>query len=81
MSQIIDHFPALLAPQCRPNLHKSMGFSGTIKLADLNDFIAPSQACVLNLDGKAKQDNTAAPTVRKPSTPSTRQSHCIRWAK
>ena len=24
-------------------------FSGAVKLADLNDFIAPSQACVVNL--------------------------------
>ena len=26
-------------------------FSGAVKLADLNDFIAPSQACVVKLDG------------------------------
>lgn len=26
-------------------------FSGTIKLGDLSDFIAPSQACVVKLDG------------------------------
>jgi hypothetical protein len=26
-------------------------FSGAIKLADLSDFIAPSQACVVKLDG------------------------------
>ena len=25
-------------------------FSGAVKLADLNDFIAPSQACVVKLD-------------------------------
>jgi hypothetical protein len=28
-------------------------FSGTIKLTDLNDFIAPSQACVVSLQGAA----------------------------
>ena len=27
-------------------------FSGAVKLADLNDFIAPSQACVVNINGK-----------------------------
>ena len=27
-----------------------MGFSGALKIADLNDFIAPSQACVVTLD-------------------------------
>ena len=27
-------------------------FSGAVKLADLNDFIAPSQACVVNISGK-----------------------------
>ncbi len=27
-------------------------FSGAVKLADLNDFIAPSQACVVNIHGK-----------------------------
>lgn len=26
-------------------------FSGTVKIGDLNDFIAPSQACVVNLNG------------------------------
>ena len=26
-----------------------MAFSGAVKLGDLNDFIAPSQACVVNL--------------------------------
>ena len=26
-------------------------FSGAIKLGDLSDFIAPSQACVVKLDG------------------------------
>lgn len=26
-------------------------FSGAVKLADLNDFIAPSQACVVNING------------------------------
>jgi hypothetical protein len=32
-------------------LAKSMSnFSGAVKLADLNDFIAPSQACVVNLE-------------------------------
>jgi hypothetical protein len=27
-------------------------FSGAVKLADLNDFIAPSQACVVNIHGQ-----------------------------
>ena len=29
-------------------------FSGAVKLADLNDFIAPSQACVVDVDGSKK---------------------------
>ena len=29
-------------------------FSGAVKLADLNDFIAPSQACVVNINGSGK---------------------------
>ena len=28
-------------------------FSGAVKIGDLNDFITPAQACVLNLDGSA----------------------------
>ncbi len=31
-------------------------FSGAIKLQDLSDFIAPSQACVVKLDGSKKLD-------------------------
>ena len=46
-------------------------FSGAVKLADLNDFIAPSQACVVNFngskDGSLQIDNkaeiTGAPEV------------------
>lgn len=33
-----------------------MAFSGAVKLGDLNDFIAPSQACVVNLAPNAKLD-------------------------
>ncbi len=29
-------------------------FSGAVKLADLNDFIAPSQACIVNIDSSKK---------------------------
>ena len=29
-------------------------FSGAVKLADLNDFIAPSQACIVNVDGSKR---------------------------
>lgn len=29
----------------------SMAFSGAVKIGDLNDFIAPSQACVVSLEG------------------------------
>jgi hypothetical protein len=31
-------------------------FSGTVKIGDLNDFIAPSQACVVALQGQAAPD-------------------------
>jgi hypothetical protein len=27
-------------------------FSGVVRIGDVNDFIVPSQACVLNLDGR-----------------------------
>ena len=33
-----------------------MVFSGAVKLGDLNDFIAPSQACAVNLAPKTKLD-------------------------
>ncbi len=33
-----------------------MVFSGAVKLGDLNDFIGPSQACVVNLAPKTKLD-------------------------
>ena len=29
-------------------------FSGAVKLADLNDFIAPSQACIVNVNSNGK---------------------------
>jgi hypothetical protein len=32
--------------------HKLMAFSGAVKIGDLNDFIAPSQACVVSLQGQ-----------------------------
>lgn len=34
-------------------------FSGAIKIGDLNDFIAPSQACVVSLSGIKETDQTA----------------------
>lgn len=38
-------------------------FSGAIKIGDVNDFIAPSDACVLNFDGSldAKSKVTIPP--------------------
>jgi hypothetical protein len=39
-------------------------FSGAVKIGDLNDFIAPSQACVLKLDGSA----TSKPSIRATGT-------------
>lgn len=33
-----------------------MEFSSTIRVADLNDYIAPSQDCVVALNGKLKAD-------------------------
>lgn len=32
------------------------GFSGTVKISDVSDFIAPSQACIVNLDGSKQPD-------------------------
>ncbi len=33
----------------------AMAFSGAVRITDLNDFIAPSQACVVALNGKPSQ--------------------------
>jgi hypothetical protein len=35
-------------------------FSGAVKIGDLNDFIAPSQACVVSLQGQKQTPNQAA---------------------
>lgn len=42
-------------------------FSGAVKIGDLNDFIAPSQACVVSLQGQQKQtpSNAAAAAAAK----------------
>lgn len=47
-----------------------MVFSGAVKLGDLNDFIAPSQACVVNLAPKSKLDaiELQVDTVQLPPT-------------
>ncbi|KAL3144424.1 hypothetical protein ABBQ32_004170 [Trebouxia sp. C0010 RCD-2024] len=47
-----------------------MAFSGAVKLGDLNDFIAPSQACVVNLAPNAKLDamDLQVDTVQLPPT-------------
>lgn len=39
-------------------------FSGAVRLADLNDFIAPSQACVVNLKGSNKLQEEASDDVQ-----------------
>jgi hypothetical protein len=50
--------------------YPSMGekWSGAVKLVDLNDFIAPSQACVVNLKGQQQpaedQQGTGAQVSR-----------------
>jgi hypothetical protein len=31
-------------------------FSPALRIGDLNDFIAPSQACIVSLNGKKKPD-------------------------
>lgn len=33
-------------------------FSGAVRIGDLNDFIAPSQACVVSLQGKRLDINS-----------------------
>ena len=45
-------------------------FSGAVKLADLNDFIAPSQACIITLSGKkiGELPSDEAFAVRSPVT-------------
>ena len=40
-----------------------MGFSGAVKIGDVNDFIAPSQACVVALDGNKISSADAAAEV------------------
>lgn len=39
-------------------------FSTAVKLGDLNDFIAPSQACVVNISGKPVQQTQDDQEVR-----------------
>ena len=43
----------------RGRVYAMAGFSGAVKLGDLDDFIAPSQACVVALSG-------ASGCVRRP---------------
>ena len=64
-----------------------MAFSGAIKLGDLNDFIAPSQACVVNLKGQETAKIQAAPAevgvgLCKPSWAccSFTGNHCLAFA-
>lgn len=33
-----------------------MNFSGTVRIADVDDFISPAQDCVVTLDGKLKEE-------------------------
>ena len=40
------------------------GFSGVLKLHELSDFIAPSQACVVNLQGSKEPQADARSQVR-----------------
>jgi iron only hydrogenase large subunit-like protein len=54
-------------------------FSGALKLADLNDFIAPSQACVVTLNGNKIDSNdqsevSAVKLLRSPQPPQFEQS-------
>lgn len=46
-------------------------FSPTLRLGDLNDFIAPSQACVVSLKGSKK------PLDKKPDRPQVLQFQCF----
>ena len=36
-------------------------FSGAVKIGDVNDFITPAQACVLNLDGSKADGSKVQP--------------------
>ena len=36
-------------------------FSGAVKIGDVNDFITPAQACVLNLDGSKAEGTKVQP--------------------
>eukprot|EP00897_Mesotaenium_endlicherianum_P006824 jgi/Mesen1/616/ME000108S10774 len=38
-------------------------FSGAVRIVDLNDYIAPSQACVVNLKGQKDVEKTSQPSV------------------
>jgi hypothetical protein len=39
-------------------------FSGAVKIGDLNDFIAPSQACVVSLQGQKQTAGQAAAVAK-----------------
>ena len=52
-----------------------MSFSGALKLADVSDFIAPSQACIVNLNGgKPTTQNAEGLQVSPLSPPLDRQN-------
>jgi hypothetical protein len=39
-------------------------FSGAVKIGDLNDFIAPSQACVVSLQGQKQAAGQSAAVAK-----------------
>jgi hypothetical protein len=41
------------------------GFSGAVKIGDLSDFIAPSQSCVVTLEGNKILDASSDLEVRR----------------
>jgi hypothetical protein len=42
-----------------------MAFSGTVRIADLSDFIAPSQSCVVSLSGNRLNPDTLAEVLAR----------------
>ncbi|GLC37025.1 hypothetical protein PLESTB_001400200 [Pleodorina starrii] len=49
-----------------------MEFSSTIRVADLNDYIAPSQDCVVALNGKLRASEVSEEVQLQPRAPPTR---------
>jgi hypothetical protein len=67
--------PSPIRPLWKPALLPTFGnlaamFSGAVKIGDLDDFISPAQACVVNLEGGKLPNNVLADAEVRRAAPS-----------